>query len=107
MNEMNNGELCNAFVVNNNRNSSYSSFEITTMREVEDFDGGTEIRHIKSKEEYHLIEGVSLDKPFYRVSAFYREESKGSRTIADFFDAKQAVLFLEELTGIPVYIYSY
>lgn len=107
MNEINNGELCNAFVVNSSRNSSYSSFKIITMRELEDFDGGTEIRHIKSKEEFHLTEGISLDKPFYRVTARYREESRGSRTIVDFFDAKQAVLFLEELTGVPVYIYSY
>jgi len=107
MEEKNKGELCNAFVINNNSKSSYFAFEIITMREIEDFDGGTEIKHIESKEEYHLYEEISLDEPFYRVMALYREESKKSRVLAEFHDVKDAVLFLEELTGLPAYIYSY
>lgn len=100
--------LCNAYVVNTNPASHYAGFRITTCLEMADPDGGTFIEPIENGDEYLDLLYEALDDPFYRVSAKYKSGLiRSSRTIADFYDLKEAAVFLEELTGSPVDIYSW
>jgi hypothetical protein len=99
--------LCNAYVVNTNPASHYSGFFITTCLEMADPDGGTFIEPVENGDEYLDLLSEALDDPFYRVTAKYKSGLyRRVRTIADFYDIKEAVLFVEELTGSPVDIYS-
>lgn len=97
--------LCNAYVINLNEKSKYSGFEIVTIRETEEKNGGTKICEIKTYEEFIDLENISLDQPFYRVYGLYKQ-SKKRRSFGDFYKIKDAVDFLEDLTGLSVYIYS-
>jgi len=99
--------LCNAYVVNTNPASHYAGFTITTCLEMADPDGGTFIEPIENGDEYLDLLCEALDDPFYRVSAKYKSDlHKSFRTLADFYNIKEAILFIEELTGSPVDIYS-
>ncbi len=99
--------LCNAYIVNTNPLSHYAGFKITTCLEFADPDGGTFIDDVKNGEEYLDLLGEALDDPFYRVTAVYQEgHLRGSRTLSDFYDIKEAVKFIEELTGSLVDLYS-
>ena len=99
--------LCNAYVVNTNPASHYAGFTITTCLEMADPDGGTFIEPIENGDEYLDLLCEALDDPFYRVSAKYKSDLyKSFRTLADFYNIKEAILFIEELTGSPVDIYS-
>lgn len=97
--------LCNAYVINLNERSKFSGFEIVTMREVEANNGGVDIIEIKTYEEFLSIEEISLDEPFYRINGLYKQ-SKKKKSFGDFYQISHAVDFLEELTGLSVYIYS-
>tara|TARA_B100001778_G_scaffold334716_1_gene347327 strand:- start:78 stop:398 length:321 start_codon:yes stop_codon:yes gene_type:complete len=100
--------LCNAYVVNTNPLSAYAGFRITTMLELADPDGGTFIEPVTSGEEYLDLLPEALDDPIYRVSAKYKQGyHRDSRVLADFYNIKEASLFLTELTGSSVDIYSY
>ena len=100
--------LCNAYVVNTNPASHYAGFTITTCLEMADPDGGTFIEPIENGDEYLDLLCEALDDPFYRVSAKYKSSLyKSFRTLADFYNIKEAILFIEELTGSPVDIYSH
>ncbi len=111
-----NGKLVNAYVSNPNNKSSYSGFEIITCREVSDpYTGGTIIEQAKTVEEFLNLNKEALDDPFYRIFGVYKlrgqtnkplSEVKERRIIADFYAVEEAVIFLEELTGCPVNLYS-
>lgn len=97
--------LCNAYVIYLNDKSKYSGFEIVTMIEVDSVQGGTEIIEVKTYEEFLSAGTFSLSEPFYRINAIYKKE-ENKRSIGDFNKINDAVDFLEDLTGLPVYIYS-
>ena len=100
--------LCNAYVVNTNPASHYAGFTITTCLEMADPDGGTFIEPIENGDEYLDLLCEALDDPFYRVTAKYKSDLyKSFRILADFYNIKEAVLFIEELTGSVVDIYSH
>tara|TARA_B100002019_G_scaffold293521_1_gene321901 strand:+ start:11010 stop:11330 length:321 start_codon:yes stop_codon:yes gene_type:complete len=100
--------LCNAFTLNTNANSVIKAFELTTCRELNDYNGGTIIEQIKTAEDFLATEEESLDEPFYRIFAVYKKDyCKSRKAIADFYDIAEAMLFVEELTGNPVHIYSF
>jgi len=100
--------LCNAFALNTNNKSVIKGFEIITCREMNDYHGGTIIEELKTAEDFLSTEEESLDEPFYRIFCVYKEDYfKKRKSIADFYDIKEAMLFIEELTGNPVHIYSY
>lgn len=115
------GKLVNAYIVNTNTKSAYSGFEIITCREISDYNGGTIIEEVRSAEEYLNADEEALDDPFYRIFAVFKPEASWTtsdelsidnellpkRAIADFYNLKEAVKFLEELTGSKVDIYSY
>ena len=114
------GKLVNAYVGNNNLKSKYSGFEIITCREISDYSGGTVIQEVKTAEQYLNADEEAIDEPFYRIFAIYKPEASWEtsdticsgdyakrKAIGDFYDIKEAVVFLQELTGDHVNIYSH
>ena len=100
--------LCNAYTLNTNSNSVIKAFELTTCRELNDHNGGTIISILKTAEDFLDTDEFAYDDPFYRVFAVYTKEyHKARKAIADFYDIDEAMLFIEEITGNPVHIYSF
>ena len=100
--------LCNAFTLNTNNKSVIKGFEIITCREMNDYHGGTMIQELKTAEDFLDTDEFGLDEPFYRVFAVYKDDYFRSRkAIGDYYNVKEAMLLIEELTGNPVHIYSY
>ena len=100
--------LCNAFVLNTNNKSVIKGFEIVTCREMNDYNGGTIIQELKTAEDFLDTDEFAYDDPFYRVFAVYKKDYFRTRkAIADFYDIKEAMTLLEEITGNPVHIYCY
>jgi hypothetical protein len=99
--------LCNAYVVFLNERSKFSGFEIITMRELEKENGGTALCELKTADDFENSRYLAFDDPFYRVFGIYKEKEKSRRSLGDFNNINDAVDFLEDLTGLPVYIYSY
>tara|TARA_B100000085_G_scaffold15402_1_gene13284 strand:+ start:362 stop:682 length:321 start_codon:yes stop_codon:yes gene_type:complete len=100
--------LCNAYIPNTNPKSSYAGFRIATVLELADPEGGTFIETVEDGEEFLDLLPESLDDPFYRVIAIYKEgHYRASRIIGEFFAINEAASFIQELTGSNVDIYSY
>lgn len=100
--------LCNAFALNTNNKSVIKGFEIITCREMNDYYGGTMIQELKTAEDFLDTDEFGLDEPFYRVFAVYKDSYfRKRKAIGDYYNVKDAMLFIEELTGNPVHIYSY
>lgn len=90
--------LCRILVPLNNK-SLFSELELVTIREYNDLDGGTYIDEVKTASEF-LDSSNAYDKPYYRLYGVYKNTSpKLYRFIADFFDLKEAISFLHDLTG--------
>ena len=99
--------LCRAIVKNPNTLSLFSEFELITVREYNDIDGGTYLDEVNTAAEF-LDSSDAYDEPFYRIYGVYKDKSPKSRKfIIDFFDVKEAVSFLYDLTGEQVSLISY
>lgn len=99
--------LCRAIVKNPNILSLFSEFELITVREYNDIDGGTYLDEVNTAAEF-LDSSDAYDEPFYRIYGVYKDKSPKSRKfIIDFFDVKEAVSFLYDLTGEQVSLISY
>ena len=109
--------LCNAYVPNSNSKSKFFGFDLCTMREELDIDGGTQIVQIKTAEEF-LNDYIAVDDVFYRIHGLYKEDNykEGEKKIyqqtkrkfvIDFFHIEHAKTFLSDLTGMDVNVYSY
>jgi hypothetical protein len=102
------GKLINSYTPNNNHKSPIEGFEIVTCRELPDYEGGTILEEVRTAEEFLNADEEALDDPFYRVFAVYRKETnRTKKVLADFYDIKQAVSFIQDLTGLETHIYSY
>ena len=100
--------LCNCYVQNTSDKSHFKAFEIVTCREMPDYEGGTIIEEVKTAEEFLNTDEEALDDPFYRIYAIYKDGAfKARKAIGDFHNIVDATIFLEEITGNKVYIYSY
>lgn len=98
--------LCRALVQTSSK-SLFSHFELVTVREYNDSNGGTYLDEISTAAEF-LDDSNAYDEPFYRIYGVYKNAApKSRRFIADFFDAKEAVSFLHDLTGENVQLISY
>jgi len=105
---MTNGKLVNSYTLNTNDKSPIVGFEIITCRELNDYEGGTIIEQIKTAEDFLNTDEFGLDEPFYRVFAVYKKDyHKSRKAISDFYNVKEAVTFIQELSGNRVDIYSY
>lgn len=102
-----NNRLCRAVVPFNCTKSLFSSFELVTMREYNDYDGGTYIDEINTAAEY-LDAHNAVDEPFYRIYGIYKNFIPVKmKFIADFYDINEARQFLYDLTGENIDIISY
>lgn len=103
------GKLVNSHTPNHHNSKSYfQAFEIITCREISDYEGGTIIEEVKTAEEFLNADEIALDQPFYRVFGIYKPEYyKTRKALGDFYNVTDASTFIEEITGVPVHIYSY
>jgi hypothetical protein len=102
-----NNRLCRAIVPNNNPKSKFFEFELITVREYNDYNGGTYLEEVKTATDF-LDDSNAYDEPFYRIFGLYRNKiPKKSRFIADFLDINEARSFLQDLTGEEVHVISY
>jgi hypothetical protein len=92
-------KLCRASTQNPNTKSPFSSFEVITVREYNDYNGGTYLDEVNTAAQF-LDSLHSYDDPFYRVYGVYRQSMpKSRRFIADFWNNNDAIKLIEELTG--------
>ena len=96
--------LCNGIIKNNNPKSPIIEFELVTMREYSDYDGGTIIDVVKSAEQFLSDDYNPIDKPFYRI---FGKTAKETIFLADFFTLNEAKEYLYYLTGEIPQIISY
>ncbi len=102
-----NGKLVNSYTLNTNDKSPKVGFEIITCREFNDYEGGTIIQEVKTAEDFLDTDEFGLDEPFYRVFAVYKKDyHKSRKAIGDFYEIKEAMNFISDLTGERVTIYS-
>lgn len=102
------GKLINSYTPNTNPNSPIEGFEIITCRELSDYEGGTILEEVKTAEEFLNADEEALGEPFYRVFAVYRKSTgRNKKAIGDFYNIKNAMSFLQDITGTDIHIYSY
>ena len=66
------------------------------------------IQELKTAEDFLDTDEFGIDDPFYRVFAVYKDNYfRNRKAIGDYYNVKDAMLLIEELTGNPVHIYSY
>ena len=100
--------LCNGFTLNTNDKSVIKGFEIITCREMNDYGGGTVIQELKTAEDFLDTDEFGIDDVFYRVFAVYKNNYfRARKAIGDYYNIKEAMTFIEEITGNPVHIYSF
>ena len=91
----------------NNHKSLFSHFELITVREYNDSAGGTYLDEVNTAAEF-LDDANAYDEPFYRIFGVYKNSIPKSRKfIIDFFNVKEAVSFLHDLTGEDINLISY
>ncbi len=104
---MSSNRLCRAIVNNPNSQSPISYFELVTVREYSEPNGGTYIDEISTAAEY-LDNTNAYDDPFYRIMGIYKNTiPKKRRFIADFFSLDEAKKFLSDITGESIDIICY
>ena len=102
-----NKSLCRAIVPFDCPKSYFKQFDLVTMREYIDYNGGTYLDEISTAAEY-LDNSNAYDDPFYRIYGVYKNSMPRKMTfIADFFNIEDARKFLHELTGESIDIISY
>lgn len=101
--------LCNGLVKNNNPKSPIQYFELVTVREFSDYEGGSIIEQINSAEHFLDTEEEALDEPFYQIYGKRYTDDVRSQTIflAEFYSLDKAKEFLYNLTGETPQIISY
>jgi hypothetical protein len=102
-----NNSFCRAIVKNPNTKSPIVSFELITVREYINHNGGTYISEVRTASEF-LDNTNVYDEPFYRIFGVYRNiVPKQTRFIADFFHIDEAKKLLYDLTGEDIQVISY
>jgi hypothetical protein len=101
--------LCNARVPNHNPKSPISHFILMTVREYNDYDGGTYIDEIRNISDYLDNSYKAIDDPFYRIYGEKRTDDMKCNLIllAEFFHIEQAKEFLFNISGEYPIVISY
>lgn len=101
--------LCNARLKNNNPKSPIEYFELVTVREFNDYEGGTIVEQVKSAEEFLSTDWGAVDEPFYQIygKRYIDDVRSGSIFLGEFHDLNKAKDFLYYLTGEIPDIISY
>ena len=101
--------LCNGRVKNNHPKSPIEYFELVTVREFPDYEGGSYIDEIRNAEQFLDTEEESLDDPFYQIYGIrYSHDSRYSPIfLGEFYSIEKAKEFLYNLTGEIPQVISY
>lgn len=101
--------LCNGIVKNNNPYSPIAYFHLVTMREYNDYEGGTILEQVKNAEQFLSDDWGAVDEPFYRIygARYYEDKSSKLIFLGDFMHIDAAKDFLFNLTGEIPQIVSY
>lgn len=101
--------LCNGLIKNNNPKSPIAYFELITVREYNDYNGGTIIDQVKNIEEFLGDNLSAIDSPFYRIygKRFIDDIHSKPIFLGDFFTIESAKEFLFNITGEIPEIISY
>ena len=100
-------KLVNAYMPNPCNTSTFSGFEIVTLREFNDYEGGTILQEVKTAEDFLDTDEWAIDEPFYRVFGVYKRElTKTRRALGDLYNVKDAMSLISDLTGESCNIYS-
>lgn len=101
--------LCNGLIKNNNPKSPIAYFELVTVREYNDYEGGTILEQIRSAEQFLTDDWGAIDEPFYKIYGKRHIDDKHSKPIflGDFFTIDSAREFLFNITGETPQIISY
>jgi hypothetical protein len=104
-----NNTLCNGTVKNNNPKSPIAYFELVTVREYDDYEGGTRIEQVKSAEDFLSTDWGAIDEPFYHVygKRYIDDKISGPIFLGEFYSIDKAKQFLYYLTGEHPNIISY
>lgn len=108
---MNRGNrLCKAKVKNHNPKSKFKEFELVTVREYNDYNGGTYIEEVRTAAEFLEKDGNAYDEPFYHIYGVcqsYDSNYQKLKFIAEFYDIDKALNFLLDLTGEEPVLITY
>lgn len=101
--------LCNGRVKNNNPKSPIEYFELVTVREFSDYEGGTYIDEIRDAAQFLNTDGESVDEPFYQIYGirYAHDERFEPIFLGEFYVLNKAKDFLYNLTGEIPQIISY
>ena len=102
--------LCNGRVKNNNPKSPIEYFLLVTVREYDDYEGGTYIEEIRTAAEFLEKEKDSYDDPFYQIYGSVpidMDGLPGTVFLGEFYSIDKAKNFLYNLTGEIPHIISY
>lgn len=83
-----------------NPRSHILHYHIYTVRDINDYNGGTLSEEIATLEEYFNTDGLSIGEPYYAIyGTFKLDIPKSPIKIFETDDLKSAVYIVEELTG--------
>lgn len=102
--------LCNGRVKNNNPRSPIEYFLLVTVREYDDYEGGTYIDEVRTAAEFLEKDKDSCDDPFYQVYGSVPIDTDGlpgTVFLGEFYSIDKAKNFLYNLTGEIPQIISY
>lgn len=86
-----------------NSKSHILHYHISTVRNINDYNGGEILDEIYTLEEFFNIDGIGIDDPFYIVSATFKMNiPRGPIKIFETPDLKVAIFVVESLTGNKV-----
>ena len=101
--------LCNGRLKNNNPKSPIEYFILVTVREYNDYDGGTYIDEIKTATDYFSNHDKAIDEPFYQIygERYQHDTNYNPIFLGEFYSLDKAKEFLFNITGEIPQIISY
>jgi hypothetical protein len=97
-----------AKVINDKSCSNFVSLELLTVREYDDYNGGTYIDSIMNAAEYLQNDHNAVDDVFYRIIGNYTSDTlRRSLVIGTYFSIGQALRILQDLTGKEVELHRF
>jgi hypothetical protein len=102
--------LCSASLKNNNPLSPIESFSLVTVREYNDYEGGTYIDEVRTSAEFLEKDRDAYDDPFYQIYGSRRidvDGRPGTVFLGEFHDIDKALNFLYYITGEHAQVISY
>lgn len=88
--------------------SNFRSYELVTVREYDDKNGGTYIDTILNATDYLANNELAIDDVFYQIIGRYHLDNiRPSLVIGTYYNPTTAIRVLQDITGAEVEIYSF